>query len=385
MFDKSPDRFPIKRKYIFLTHCGVSPLYSGAFQREREIARQHRDLGAVLFNRYEPLLDDLRASAAALMKTSPENLAFVKNTSEGMSMIACGYPFEEGDQIISYIHEYPANHYPWKLQEKRGAELILLPDRNPTRISLGDRPCAWAFEDLEARVTDRTRIVALSHVQFATGFAADLPHLGAFCKSRGIDLVIDAAQSLGALPVLPEEWNLAAVVSSGWKWLMGPVGTGLMYTSAAFREKIADVMAGAEMMVQGTEYLDHTWAPHGTAKRFEYSTSPVTLAGALEACIREVHLAYGVEAIRDEVFRLVDIILKTLDRDRFTPLEFSDPHRSGILAMACKEDPESLVKALAAKGVISSCRGGLLRFAPHFYLTEAEVRKAVATLNTIVL
>ena len=168
-------------------------------------------------------------------------------------MIANGYPWKSGDQIISYVNEYPANHYPWVIQsQKHDVELIQLSDCDVPQI---DHPKAgpvpdsfargWSFEELESHVTDRTRVIAISHVQFTSGFAADMVKLGQFCKDKGIDLVVDAAQSLGCLPVYPEQWNAAAVAAAGWKWMIGPVGTGVMYTRPDFREKIAITMTGA--------------------------------------------------------------------------------------------------------------------------------------------
>ena len=382
MFDKSEALFPVKKNYIFLTHCSISPLYGNAAKMEREIAEGQMEKGGLIFARYGDILGRLRAAAAELLKTSPDNLAFVKNTSEGMCLIANGYPFQDGDQIISYEHEYPANHYPWKLQEKRGAELVLLPDRDIGESTGEGRPCGWAMSDLQERVTPRTRIIALSHVQFASGFAANLHELGDFCRAHNIDLVIDAAQSLGCLPVYPEECNIAAVASSGWKWLLGPVGTGLLYTSEEFRRKLSHVMVGAEVMVQGTDYLDHSWEPHDSAKRFEYSTSPVSLAVALCACIRELPLRYGVESIQAEAFRLQGLILEGLDRERFTPLGLPEQHRSGILSFKCHADPDVVAKTMVTKGVVCSARGGYLRLAPHFCNTDEEVRRAVSLLNS---
>ena len=183
--------------------------------------------------------DRFHRNFGQLFKTSPENISMMTNTSESLSMIANGYPLEAGDQIISYVNEYPANHYPWVMQAKRrGVELILLSDVDPVQES---RPYtspipdqfarSWSFKELESRVTDRTRIIALSHVQFTSGFAADLPRLGEFCQSKGIDLVIDAAQGLGCLPIYPEEYGISCVASAGWKWLLGPPGTGVLYLS----------------------------------------------------------------------------------------------------------------------------------------------------------
>jgi selenocysteine lyase/cysteine desulfurase len=384
MFDKSKDVFPIKDSYIYLAHCGVSPLYSGALKKEREISRRHQEIGGLLFSKYFEILNGLRIAAAKLMKTSADNLAFVKNTSEGMNMIANGYRFQEGDQIITYMNEYPANYYPWKLQERCGVELVLLPDRDITASVPEGRPGGWSMADLEALVTNRTRILALSHVQFTSGFAVDLKELGEFCQTHGIDLVVDAAQSLGALPVYPEEYNISAIVSSGWKWLMGPLGTGLMYTSPGFRTRLRDVMAGAELMVQGTDYLNHSWHPHHTAKRFEYSTAPISLAAALEVCITDLALGYTPEKISAELFRLQDLFVGSLDRDRFTPLLFSGHPRSTILPLVCKkDDPNKIEKVLLKQNIVCSSRGGYLRVAPHFYNTMEEIHKTVSILNSI--
>jgi cysteine desulfurase / selenocysteine lyase len=387
-FDKSPKKFPVKDKYIYLSHCGASPLWGGALKKERAFAEEHHKTGGLMFPKYMPTLDKLRESAAALMNTTADNMAFVKNTSEAMGMIANGYRFRPGDQVICYVHEYPANYYPWKLQERRGVELILLPDRD---VSDGEDgpvpegyPRGWSMNDLEALVTDRTKLIAISHVQFTSGFAADLKILGDFCRERGIDLVIDAAQSLGCLPVYPEEYNIAAVASSGWKWLMGPLGCGLFYTSPRFRTKLTDVNVGSELMQQGLDFLNHSWHPHLSARRFQYSTSPISLASALEACISDLFLRYSPEDIRAELIRLQDIFLKSLDRERFQPVVYPLEHRSGILALLCKNDePAVVLEALTEKNIVCSERGGYLRIAPHFYNTDEELKKAATVLNKI--
>lgn len=383
-FDKSSELFPIKKNCIFLSHCGISPLYAPSYSRMLDVARIQVDGGSAVLSRYDEMLESLRVGAAELMNTSGDNVAFVKNTSEGMNLIANGYPFERGDEIVSYVHEYPANHYPWISQAKRGVKLVALGDHDPTGAARKSSPNAWSFEELERSVTPMTKIVAISHVQFTSGFAADLSRLAAFCSARGIDLIVDAAQSLGAIPLYPEELNLAAVVSAGWKWLMGPLGTGLMYTSPALRARLAHVAVGAETMLQGTDYLDHTWAPHQTAKRFEYSTSPVPLAVALDTCIRDVHLRYGVEAVHDEITRLQGLFLSRLDQDRYAPVLFPIENRSTILSLDCGErDPDQLRGHLAEKGIICSARGGYLRLAPHIHTTDDEVARATEVLNTL--
>jgi cysteine desulfurase / selenocysteine lyase len=383
MFDKSTERFPIKERYTFLSHCGIAPLYAEALRKEHEVGIEQSRTGALVFRRYDAILDGLRESAAALLRTAPDNLAFIKNTSEGINLIANGYPFQSGDQVISYVHEYPANHYPWKRQERCGVELVLLPDRDITSAAPAGRAVAWTMRDLQERVTPRTRIVALSHVQFASGFTADLKPLADFCAAHGIDLVLDIAQTLGSLPIYPEELGIAAAVASGWKWLMGPIGSGLMYTSARFRHKLDLVMVGAESMQQGTDYLDHSWNPFASSKCFEYSTSPIALAAALDCCIRELPLRHGVEAIADEIARLQAVFLGVLDKSRRRPVFAAGQQRSSIVSLIVPGDADTVRRALLKENVICTERGGYLRIAPHFYNTDVDMERAAHLLNAL--
>jgi selenocysteine lyase/cysteine desulfurase len=382
MFDKRRELFPIGEQYVYLSHCGIAPLYSQALRAEHEVAIAQSRTGSLVFRRYDAILDGLRQAAAQMLGTSPENLAFVKNTTEGIGLIAGGYRFVPGDQVISYVHEYPANHYPWKLQERRGVELVLLPNRDITGAAPPDLPVAWTMQDLEARITPRTRIVALSHVQFASGYTADLTALADLCRAREIDLVLDVAQSLGCLPIDVEELGIAAAVSSGWKWLMGPMGTGLLYTSASFRQKLDPVMVGPATMRQGTDYLDHTWNPFSSAKCFEYSTSPIAIAAALECCVRELPLRYGVTAIHAEIVRLQEVFLQALDQARIPPLFAAAKNRSSILSLIVP-DARSVCRALLKENVICTERGGYLRIAPHFYNTEDDMERVARQLNAM--
>ncbi|MDZ7761487.1 MAG: aminotransferase class V-fold PLP-dependent enzyme [Desulfovermiculus sp.] len=383
MFNKSQELFPVKKHLAYLSHCSISTLYEPAREKAAEVLMAQTERGILGNKEYSYVLDSLRTHLASILRTDPDNCAFVKNTSEGMGMIANGYPFKTGDEIISYIHEYPANYYPWRLQEQRGVSLRLLPNRDMTPDGAsGSMPCGWSIEDLEALLTPKTRLVVISHVQFSSGFAADIRQLGDLCRKYKIDLVLDAAQSLGCLPIEPEEWNISAVVASGWKWLLGPVGTGVMFTTPAFRQKLDHVLTGAELMRQESDYLNHTWDPQTSAKRFEYSTSHVALAAALETCLGEIHAQYGVEALKSETFRLQNTLLSGLDQDKYTPLVFADDHRSGILSLICnQQDPETVQDTLKEQGVIASARSGYLRLAPFYSNTQEEMEKAVSALN----
>lgn len=384
LFDKSEETFPSKKDAIFLAHCAVSPLYRNAAEAAVQFVRDMSAAGIAALPRYFQVMTEFRSNVAELLNTSPANVSYIHNTGEALSMIANGYPFSQGDNVVSYIHEYPSNHYPWVMQKRRGVELRLLSDRAPSPGYADiSKPKGWSMEELEEKVTDRTRIVAVSHVQFTSGFAADLRELGGFCRERNIDLVVDCAQSLGCLPVYPEEFHLSAVVASGWKWLLGLKGSGLLYTSPEFREKITETMSGPALMKQGLDYLDHSWQPHEDGRKFEYSTLPWDHVSAMSTVIKEVFLQYPAEAVRDEVFRLQDKLLENLDREKVRILEFAENNRSGIIAAEPVKDYKEVLKGLTEAGIVASAPIGYIRLAPHFYNDDSQMIKAADAINKL--
>lgn len=383
MFDKSENAFPAKKNSLFLAHCSISPMQKQAKEAAQGYLEAMAAEGIRGLPPYYSLIPRFHQKCAELFKSDATNISSIHNTAEGMCLIANGYPFQKGDEVISYIHEFPSNHYAWRLQERRGVKLILLGDYDPLgRFADVDSPKGWSMDELEEKVSARTRIIALSHVQFSSGYAADLKELGAFCKERNIDLVIDGAQSVGCLPLYPEECNVSAVAVSSWKWLMGPFGTGLMYTSAEFRAKIEVTMAGATSMQQGLDYLDHNWNPYEDGRKFEYSTLSWEHLAALNGLLDGVFLQYDMEDIRREVLRLQDVFLQYLDPDLFRPLLFQNVNRSGILAILPKSDPQKLVENVGKKGVVVTQRSEYIRIAPHFYLSDEDMKRAAECFNT---
>ena len=389
--DIMTDPFVHTENYNYLNFCGVSPFYNPARLAAARFNEIQSLTGTLVFAEYPDVLQTLHQSAGQLLETDSVNISFMKNTAEGISLIASGYPFQQGDEIVSYVHEYPSNHYPWWLQQERGVTLKLIGDhqRHLTAESAGIKlpgPCSFSLEDIDAVVTSRTRVIALSHVQFTSGFAINLQEIGNYCKDRNIDLVIDAAQSLGSLPLLPEKYNIAAIAASGWKWLLGPVGSGLLYTRPDFRDKIKTVFAGADLMKQGQDYLNHSWNPYTDGRKFEYSTASVSLAVALNVCINELPLKHSVNHISSHIFRLHDYFVHQLNQSKLKgivqPVRFKSEHRSGILSLVIN-DAEAVSRKLKDNKIICTSRGGYLRLAPHLPAQEKDIDHFVTALEAI--
>lgn len=381
VFDKRPELFPVRRDSIYLAHSSIGPMYAPAAEAARAFIQESSTRGVRMLERYGDLLTRFRGPVADLLAVDTADVAYVANTAAGIGMIANGYPFEPGDHVVSYTHEFPSNHYPWVLQERRGVELVQLGDVDPLGDLAAGGPRAWSMEELERVTTPRTRVVALSHVQFASGYAADLAELGVFCAERGIDLVVDAAQSLGALPVRPRDHGIAAVVGSAWKFLLGPRGGALLYVTPELRAKLRMTMAGDASMKHTLSYLDHSWEPFDSARRFEYSTLPWEHLTALEVVIREVFLRYGMDAVRAEIHRLQDVLIGALDSDRVGPVRFADEHRSGILALRTARPAAEVVRALARDDIVATSQGSYVRAAPHFYLDDDDMLRVAEALS----
>jgi cysteine desulfurase/selenocysteine lyase len=385
-FDKSVELFPVRKQGVYLNACGINAAYAGAAAAGARYFKRHSELGILIFSdpEFVGLKAKFKSAFSQLIRVDAADVSLTKNYAEAACQIALGYPFVPGDEIISYCKEYPSNFWPWKQLEKKGVGLKLLPDCAPVSgLPNTTNPLGWSFDDLVRTITPRTKIIAISHVQFTSGFAAELPKLGALCKERAIDLVVDVAQSLGALPVYPKEWNVACVIASGWKWLMGPIGCGVMYTAPEFRAKIEAVLVGPDMMGQGDDYLNYTFDPLKSGAFFEYSTTSYPHTAALEAVLREVHLRYTPEQVRDELYRLQDLFLQNLTSERVKPVVFPQAHRSGILSLLCEDKPEAVQARLKAEKIICSVRGGYLRVAPHFFVTDDEMLRAAEVLNRV--
>lgn len=380
-FNKSPSLFPIKKNCLYLANCAIGPMYYPSLKKAQEFLHMQSESGLLVVEHYGEVLSTFREKVATLLETDPKNIAHVSNTATGINMLANGYPFETGDQVLSYVHEFPSNHYPWVLQEKRGVELVLLPDAKIPNEKTYPRPYRWSFKDLEKNTTKKTRIIAISHAQFASGYAADLKKLGDFCKDRDIDLVIDAAQSLGVLPIYPERYGISAITASSWKWLLGSRGSGLFYTNPQLREKLQITSVGDSTMKHRLDYLNHNWDPFTSARKFEYSTLPWEHLISLQKVLEDIFIPHGMEAISEEVFRLQDILIQSIDQTYIHPILFPSANRSGILSLQLDCDPQDVVAQLRDQDIILTSQGGYLRIAPHFYIEDSDMVRAAQAIS----
>ncbi len=365
------NHMPVTRRWAFFDHAAVAPLTEPARQALAEWAADLTENGDVHESRWLKRIAEVRRLAGQLLHADPLDVAFVKNTSEGIGIVAEGYPWQPGDNIVTAAEEYPANLYPWMNLARRGVECRQVASRG-SRIEI---------DDVRAALDSRTRIVSLSFVEFASGFRNDLDALGSLCRQRGVLFFVDAIQGLGVLPLDVSRTPIDFLAADGHKWLLGPEGAGLFYIRRELVERLHPVGIGWNSVVGAFDFsaIDFRLKPH--AGRWESGTLNVGGIVALGASI-ELLLHHGIEAIADRVLELTDYLC---ERARQAGLEvFSSRRpadRSGIVSLIVPGDPRELVRRCRDAGLAINQRAGRLRISPHAYNTTDELDRLVQVLG----
>src|SRR5687767_8866268 len=259
------EMFPILREMDFFNHAGVAPLPRVAADAMRKYAQQAETVAYVNTGWYREV-EKLRDVAASLINAHRDEIAFVKNTSEGVATVANGIEWKAGDRIVTTAVEYPANIYPWMdVANRFGAELVMVAEETG---SDGRRrvPLERIMEEVRH---PRTRLVALSHVEFASGQRHDLATIGKFCRENGKLFAVDAIQSVGVLPVDVQGMFIDYLSADGHKWMLGPEGAGIFYCRRELLKQTRPLMIGAMNVVNPTDYGSYDYTLQPTAARFE--------------------------------------------------------------------------------------------------------------------
>lgn len=373
------DRFPILREMDFLNHAGVAPLSGPAAEALRRFAAE-AETAAYTGGQWYRRIEHTRALAATIIgAASPEEIAFVPNTSTGLSMVANGLDWNEGDEVIISNVEYPANRYPWiDLQARRGVRVVEVAQQADGRI---------AVEEVLGAVTGATRLVALSHVQYSSGHRIALRPIAEVLHAlpRPAHLCVDAIQSVGVLPVDVQAMGIDFLAADGHKWMLGPEGAGILYVRRELCERLHPNVVGWLNMVEAHDYGSYRYEFKPGAGRFEPGSYNVPGLHALGASL-ELLLEVGIDEVWRRVLVLTDRLCRGLTRQGwrvFSPREQED-ERSGIVVLEppvdWKESPAQIVTRLQKAGIVTVVRNGRLRASPHFYNTAEQMDRLVAAL-----
>lgn len=365
--------FPMTERVVYLNHAAVSPPPTPALEAVRAQLEDVAQNGSLNYRSWVAIKERARRLCAQMINARPEQIAFMRNTSDGLSTIANGLSWRAGDNIVTFRGEFPSNIYPWlRLREAYGVE-VRMSDERQGRIDLNE---------LIGLINERTRIVAISHVQYASGFRADLERLGRAARRHDALLVVDVIQGMGALPLNVEAELVDAAAGACHKWLLTPEGVGLLYLSDRARERIEPTLVGWVSVPNPEDYSNFEQGWNTDALAWETGTGPTALLHGLDASLRLL-METGIEQIAAHLEELTDYLCTGLSgRDYEIVSSRRTGEKSQIVCISHKGGwaPMALYAHLKRQNILTAPRGSRLRIAPHLYNTTADIDALLAAL-----
>lgn len=351
--------FPVTEKYIFLNNAAESPLNLNVKTR----IDQYLDLALHAPQDKPSVRESLRESLANLLGGQPSEYALTSSTGMGISMVAAGYGWNKGDNVVVPRNEHWNNSFPWKALQSKGVEIRFVdPDKN-NRINP---------EDVEILTDENTKIVSLAAVSFNTGFRADLKNISAIAHAKGALFLVDGIQGAGVVPINVIDDGIDILAGAGFKWLLGMPGTGFIYVNKNIQELITPSLPGMFAADLYSDELDY----HLDARRFETGSIAYSLFYGWSAGL-ELLKEIGVENIYKHIIMLTDLIISGLQEKNIkiiSPIE-NISERSSILifTLGSKDANKALYEKLLENNIIVTLRDGMIRISPSYFNTPQEI------------
>jgi cysteine desulfurase/selenocysteine lyase len=367
LWERYADQFPVTERLIYLNHAAVAPLVKRAADAMKRLADEACEYGSLHYAGWLETYAGLREAAARLVGASAAEIAIVKNTSEGIATVANGLDWRPGDRVVAFSEEFPANYFPWVRLERRGVQVRWLSVADP--LEAVDAACRGA------------RLLAISHVNYLSGYRVDLEAIGEICHRHGCLFFVDAIQGLGVFPLDVRRARIDALAADGHKWLLGPEGCGVLYVRRELQDAIEPVEFGWTNVAHYADYASRDMTLRPDAGRYECGTLNTIGCFGLRAAI-EFLLEVGVEAIQGAVLALTARLVEGARAKGYEVLGPADERRrSGIVSIR-KEglDSRAVVRQLREQAVIAAPRQGWVRLSPHFYLSPEAIERALAVL-----
>jgi selenocysteine lyase/cysteine desulfurase len=366
--------FPIVRNWAYFDHAAVSPIPNRSAQALRAWAAFQQSDGVVAWPGCEAKVERIRGEVAALIGADRVEIAFISSTTDGITLVAEGFPWREGDNVVTAADEFASNVYPWMNLASRGVGLRLVESRDG-RI--------W-LEDVARAIDNRTRLLTISHVEFATGFRNDLDALAELCQKHAVALFVDAIQGLGPLLIDVERTPIDFLAADGHKWLLGPEGAGFLYVRRDWIDRLRPIGVGWHSVVGSYNSPVHEFCLKPSAQRFEggsFNMPGLQCFGASVGLFLEV----GTAAVSARIMDRADSVREQARAVGWTIHGSSRPADRSAIVVVERDgvDPHHAVRVLRREGIVASCRRGRLRLSPHLYNNDDDLlrlRVALASL-----
>lgn len=359
--------FPAAENLIYLNHAAVSPLSRPSAEALRGFAEDSLYHGSAHYEQWLEAYAGLRRAAARLVNAAPEEIAIMKNTSEGISTIALGLDWRPGDRIVAFREEFPSNQYPWQRVQPKGVSI--------TWLSVTDPP------EKIREAARGAKLLAVSFVQFLSGYRANLAQIGSICRDLGVVFFVDAIQGLGAFPLDVRAFHIGALAADGHKWLCGPEGCAILYVARELQERVEPVEFGWTNVAGYDKYGDRDMTLRDDAGRYECGSLNTIGCFGLRAAI-EFLLEIGVPHIAPKVQALGDRIDEGARSKGYETASVRTPESGAGIVSVKKDgvDPMAVVARLKENRVTAAARNGWVRMSPHFYIEFEEIDRALELL-----
>jgi len=304
-----------------------------------------------------------------MINATADDIALIKNTSEGLSFVAYGFPWKAGDNVVISNEEFPSNRMVWESLADQGVEVRAVP-----------LPCPGDVEQALIDASDnRTRLLSISSVEYASGLKIDIEKLGQLCHRKGIAFCVDAIQGLGAFPHDVKSAHIDFLSADGHKWLLGPEGIGIFYCSPEWRSKLKLTQFGWHMAEEMYEFGKTSWEPAHSARRFECGSPNMLGITALNQSLGLL-LEIGMDRVWQELRERTEFLRGLIDQQPQLELIScsAEGQYAGITVFKhTQQSEEEVYKRLEANNVMCAIRGGGIRFSPHFYTPRSQLEQAV--------
>ena len=364
--------FPATEKYVYLNSAAVSPMPKPTVEAIISQLRDVSENGTVNFAEWINTKQRCRELVAEMLKVRAEQIAFVRNTSDGFSTIANGLQWTTSDNIVTFEREFPANFYPWRrIRDAFGVEIRHCPERDG-RIDVNE---------IISLIDANTKLVSISAVQFASGFRADLEKIGRAARAVDALFTVDIIQAFGVIPFDLEAQFVDAACSASHKWLFSPEGCGIIYLSERARQRIEPTLVGWISVENSWDFADteQNWRPSALA--WESGTGPASLYG-LEQSLKILH-ELGAENIQNYLEGLTDYLCELLQNKDYEIVSSRlKSEKSQIVCLKHRGglSPNEINKRLEKEKIIVSPRGDRLRIAPHIFNNRADIERLIEFL-----